>query len=161
MNVKKHPVVQRIEAEVEQTLDDFGFELVQIKFGGAGGGRTLTVTMDGPEGVGARDCQKMNRRLSMLLDSMDPIPGAYTLIVSSPDLDRPLTRDSDFERFEGRTAAVRHRPAGEDRRTIQGTLRGTHDGVTIVETDQGPVEVCLADVEEAHLVYDWDAEEQP
>jgi len=156
MKLSKHPVVRRIEDEVGRTLGDFGFELVQIKFGGGGRSRTLTILMDSPEGVSAQDCHDMTRRLSMLLDVLDPIPGSYTLVVSSPGLDRPLTRDGDFERFAGERAAIRHTPAGGQRRTIDGVLRGIHDQAAVLATAEGDVEVPLDEIEEAHLIYDWD-----
>lgn len=160
MRLAAHPVARKIQAEVERTLHDFGFELVQIKFGGSGGGRELTIVMDRADGVSAQDCQDMSRRLSMLLDSLDPIPGSYALIVSSPDLDRPLTREGDFERFEGQRAAVRYRPADQGPRTIQGTLRGLRGGAAIVETDEGSIAVPVPTIEEAHLIYEWDAQER-
>lgn len=158
MKIKKHPVVRKIEGELEQTVEDFGYELVQVKYGGEAGGRTLSVLIDRPEGLTADDCSKMSRRISMLLDTLDPIPGAYTLIVSSPGLDRPLTRDSDFERFEGETAAVRHRDEDGQRRTDTGVLAGIDDGDAIVETDTDRLRIPLDQIEEAHLVYNWDAE---
>lgn len=156
MRDNRHPVVRRIEAEVEQLLNDFGYELVQIKYGGEGGGRALTVLMDKEGGVTAEDCSEMSRRLSMLLDTLDPIPKSYTLIVSSPGLDRPLTRDGDFDRFAGERAAVRHRVEGA-RRTDQGTLLGLEAEVVVLETGDGTIRIPLSEVEEAHLVYDWDA----
>jgi len=159
MNIRKHPLVRKIEADVDQTLTDFGFELVQLKFGGDGGGRTLTVLMDSPEGVSSQDCQNMMRRLSMLFDVMDPIPGAYTLVVSSPGFDRPLTRDSDFERFAGKQAAVRHTPTGGQRRTVSGVLAGVDGEEALLETDEGVLRIPLTEVEEAHLIYDWDTEQ--
>ncbi len=158
MRIKKHPVVRKIEGEVERTLGDFGYELVQLKFGGGGGGRTLTVLMDSPDGVAADDCQEMSRRLSLLLDMLDPIPGSYTLVVSSPGLDRPLTRDSDFERFKGQQAAVSYRSPGGSRATERGLLRGVADEHVLLEVEGRAHEIALTDVEEAHLVYDWDAE---
>lgn len=159
MKLATHPVAQKIQAEVERTLQDFGFELVQIKFGGAGAARALTIYMDSPHGVSADDCQNMTRRLSVLLDALDPIPGSYTLIVSSPELDRPLTRESDFDRFAGQLASVRYRLVGESARTIRGALGGLRGDVAIVATDAGPVEVPLSSIEEAHLIYQWDAQE--
>ncbi len=158
MRTRKHPVVRKIEAEVEQTLDDFGYELVQIKYGGGSGGRTLTILLDRPEGVSAEDCSEMSRRLSMVLDTMDPIPSSYTLIVSSPGLDRPLTRDSDFDRFEGKQAAVRHVIEDGGRRTDTGVLRGVQDDSVVLEVGDETLRIPLDEVEEAHLVYDWDAE---
>ncbi|MGC9320142.1 MAG: ribosome maturation factor RimP [Armatimonadota bacterium] len=159
MNIRKHPVVRKIEAEVEQAVEGFGYELVQVKYGGSAGGRTLSILIDSPEGVSAEDCCDMSRRLSMLLDTLDPIPSSYTLVVSSPGLDRPLTRDSDFERFEGETAAVRHPAEDGGRRTDTGVLRGVEDGEVIMDVDGETARIPLAEIEEAHLVYDWDAEE--
>ncbi|MEA3402199.1 MAG: ribosome maturation factor RimP [Armatimonadota bacterium] len=159
MNIRKHPVVRKIEAEVEQTVGDFGYELVQLKYGGEAGGKTLSILIDRPKGVSAEDCCDMSRRLSMLLDTLDPIPSSYTLIVSSPGLDRPLTRDSDLERFEGEMAAVRHPTGDGGWRTDTGVLRGVQDGEVIMDVDGETLRVPLAEIEEAHLVYDWDAEE--
>ncbi len=159
MKISKHPVVRKIEAEVEQTVNDFGYELVQIRYGGEAEGRTLSIFIDRPDGVSAEDCSDMSRRLSMLLDSLDPIPGSYTLIVSSPGLDRPLTRDSDFDRFEGETAAVRYRAADGQRRTDTGLLRGVEDGNVVIEDEGEAVRIPLDEIEQAHLVYDWEAED--
>lgn len=159
MKLSKHPVVRRIEAEVEQTCEDFGYELVQVKYGSEAGGPTLSVLIDRPEGLTADDCSEMSRRLSLLLDTLDPIPGAYTLIVSSPGLDRPLTRDEDFERFAGESAAVRHRDADGQRRTDTGVLSGVQSGDVVLETENDSLHIPLDRIEEAHLVFDWDAED--
>ena len=159
MNINKHPVVRQVEGEIEQTVEDFGYELVQVKYGSEAGGRTLTVMIDRPEGVTADDCSEMSRRLSLLLDTLDPIPGAYTLIVSSPGVDRPLTRDEDFERFSGETAAVRHRTGEGERRTVTGVLAGVEDGDALMVIDGDKIRIALDGIEQAHLVYDWDADD--
>ncbi len=161
MNIRKHPVVRRIEAEVEQTVNDFGYELVQIKYGGEGGGRTLTFLIDRKEGITADDCSAMSRRLSMLIDTLNPIPGSYTLIVSSPGLDRPLTRDGDFERFVGQQAAIRHRTQEGERRTDTGLLLGLGDDAVTIEADGETLRIPLMEIEEAHLVYDWETDAGP
>ncbi len=90
----------------------------------------------------------------MLLDVLDPVPGAYTLVVSSPGLDRPLSEDEDFQRFAGEKAAIRYMPDGGQRRTVNGILKGLADDKVVVE-----LYIPLAEVEEAHLTYDWDAED--
>jgi len=159
MNIRKHPVVRKIEAEVEELVGDFGYELVQIKYGGEAGGRTLSVLIDNEDGVTADDCSEMSRRLSMLLDTLDPIPGSYTLIVSSPGFDRPITRDSDFDRFAGEQAAIRHRADEGGRRTDTGLLCGVEDDSVKIEVDGETLRIPLAEIEEAHLVYDWEAED--
>lgn len=159
MNIRKHPVVRKIEDEVEQVVGDFGYELVQIKYGGEAGGRTLTILIDSEDGITADECGEMSRRLSMLLDTLDPIPSSYTLIVSSPGLDRPLTRDRDFDRFAGEQAAIRHRGEDGARRTDTGLLLGVEDDTVGIERDGETLRIPLAEIEEAHLVYDWEAED--
>ena len=144
--------------------DDVHMEGI-IENTGSGDAEKVTVELISPEGKTFKafigQCvQYDGEREAMLLDALDPIPGPYILIVSSPDLDRPLTKDSDFERFAGHRAAVRFQSPGAQRRTIEGTLRGGDGDVTVVDTEEGPVEVPLADIEEAHLIYDWDAEQQ-
>lgn len=157
MKIRKHPVVRKIEDDVERLVTDFGYELVQIKYGGGAGGRSLVIMIDSEAGVSVDDCSNMSRRLSMLLDTLDPIPGSYTLIVSSPGLDRPLTRDEDFERFAGEVAALRYTTADGVRRTDTGVLRGIEGQDVVIDVDGEIVRIPLAEVEEANLVYDWDA----
>lgn len=159
MNIRKHPVVRKIEGEVRELVEDFGYELVQVKFGGEAGGRTLSVLIDKEDGITADDCSEMSRRLSMLLDTLDPIPGSYTLIVSSPGLDRPITCASDFDRFKGERAAIRHRTDEGGRRTDTGLLCGVEDDSVNIEVDGETLRIPLVEIEEAHLVYDWEAED--
>jgi len=154
----KHPVVEKVEAEVEQTLRDFGYELVLIKFGGPPGNQTLSIYIDKPGGVTTNDCQYMAERLSVLLDLLDPISGAYHLLVSSPGINRPLTRDSDFDRFAGKKAAVTYRDAEGKRATLRGQLKGVEADQVVLEVDDQPQAVPLHDVEQAHLVHEWEDE---
>ena len=151
----KHPVVERIEGEVEQTLRDFGYELVQIKFGGPPGNQTLSVYVDKPGGVTTNDCQYMTERLSVLLDVLDPISGSYHLLVSSPGINRPLTRDEDFARFAGRRAAVTYRDAEGKRATVRGCLQGLEDGQVVLQVGEQAERLPLDEVEQAHLVHEW------
>ena len=81
--VEKHPVVSRIQSEVEQTLNDYGYELVQVTFGGRGAGRVLSVYIDKPGGVTAADCEHMAEQLSLLW-TPSTRSRAYHLMVSSP-----------------------------------------------------------------------------
>lgn len=156
----KHPVVERIEAEVDQTLRDFGYELVLIKFGGPPGNQTLSIYIDKPGGVTTNDCQYMTERLSVMLDLMDPITGAYNLLVSSPGINRPLTRDEDFARFAGRKAAITIRDEEGKRATIRGKLSGMQDDQLILESAEGVRQIPTDTVEQAHLVHEWGDEEE-
>jgi len=156
--VAKHPVVEQVEPEVERTLRDFGYELVHMKFGGPGGNQTLSVYIDKPGGVTTNDCQYMAERLSVVLDLLDPIRGSYHLLVSSPGVERPLTRDSDFERFVGQQAAVTHRDAEGKRATVRGRLQGVQDGRVLLQVGEQTESVPAEEVEQAHLVFEWQDE---
>ena len=160
MKRKVDPISERLTPEIEGTLESFGYELVQLKVGGRAGGRTLSVYMDKPGGVTVGDCKYMASRLSVLLDVLDPIEGHYTLAVSSPGINRPLTKDSDFERFVGQKAAVRWSEPTKGPRTVRGTLKGVHEGRTCVEVDGAEVLIPLADIETANILYDWEQEHE-
>ena len=153
----KHPIVRKIEAEIERTLADYGYELVHITYGGHGGNRVLTVYMDKPGGVTADDCQHMAGHLSVLLDVLDPIPDTYNLIVSSPGVERPLMRKSDFQRFAGKPAAVTFYCEGV-KHTRQGALLGLDGEHVLLETAQELLHIRLDDIESAHLLYDFDGD---
>jgi ribosome maturation factor RimP len=152
----QHPVVERIGDEVEQTLQSFGYELVLMKFGGPSGNQTLSIYIDKPGGITSADCQYMTERLSVLLDLIDPVPGRYHLLVSSPGVNRPLTKDADFPRFVGNRVALTYRDEHRERRRVQGQLAGVVDEQVQLITDvQGSLAVPLAVIEQANLVYEW------
>ncbi len=150
-----HPVIAKIQPEIEQTLADYGFELVRISYGGRGKNRTLSIFMDKPGGVTATDCEHMGGQISVLLDAIDPIPDAYQLIVSSPGVERPLTRDSDFQRFAGRSAAVTYW-VDDAKHTSEGVLKGIDSGMLNFEIHGKVMQISLDEVEAAHLLYEFD-----
>lgn len=156
----KHPVVERVEPEIEQTLRDFGYELVLIKFGGPPGNQTLSIYIDKPGGVTTNDCQYMTERLSVVLDLLDPVPGPYQLLVSSPGVNRPLTRDEDFDRFAGRKAAITIRDEAGKRATVRGKLAGLQGDQLLLEGPEGVRQIPTETVEQAHLVHEWGDEEE-
>lgn len=155
MRQTKHPVVAQIEDEIDRTLQSFGYELVLIKFGGPVQRPTLSIYMDKPGGVTSGDCQYMTERLSVLLDAMDPIPGSYNLVVSSPGVNRPLVRDEDFERFVGQDAAVTFRNAAGKRATVTGRLQGVEGEAVVLAKGEETTRIPLAQIEQARLEHDW------
>ncbi|NSW55372.1 MAG: ribosome maturation factor RimP [Armatimonadetes bacterium] len=158
MKRKANPLEDKIFGEIDQTLTVFGFELVDLKVGGRRGNRTVTVLMDKPGGVTVADCQYMSSRLSLLLDAVDPIEGRYTLVVSSPGVERPLVKDADFQRFAGEKAAVRHIGPDGKRRTDTGVIKGLAGQYVELDIEGQGVRIATDDIESARLVYDWDAE---
>jgi len=156
MRRKKHPVVEAIEPQVETMAGDYGYELVNITYGGPKRNPVLTIMIDKAGGVTADDCAEMSRRLGLLMDVLDPIPTSYQLAISSPGIERPLVKLADFERFSGREAAVRFYDESDHAKTVAGTLGGVKDGQVALVV--GAEELLIAEdrIDSAHLTFDWD-----
>lgn len=115
---------------IEPSIEEAGFDLVRVEIMN-GGGQTLQIMIERKDRVPVNvdDCADVSRLLSAILDVEDPLPGRYTLEVSSPGLDRPLVRLDDYVRFAGFEARIEmHRPF-EGRRRYRGRLQGVEQGV--------------------------------
>ena len=98
------------------------------------------------------DCQMISRHVSALLDVEDPIPSAYLLEVSSPGVDRPLTRLTDYQRFQGELAKVTLRFMQDGRRRFNGRLGGISDaGLVLLDTSFGKFEFAFDDIEAGRI----------
>ena len=114
----------RVAAIVEPVLEQLGFRLVRVRISGMDG-CTVQVMAERPDGTMTMDdCELVSRALSPVLDVADPIERAYRLEISSPGIDRPLVRRSDFERFAGHVAKIEMAVAIDGRRRFRGTLIG-------------------------------------
>jgi ribosome maturation factor RimP len=129
-----------------------GFELVTLELAGKGHGTVLRVYIDGPDGVTVDDCADVSHQLSGILDLEDPIPGHYTLEVSSPGLDRPLAKREHFLRVIGETVNVRLRSPLNGRRRFVGALRAVEADAVVVEVDGQEHRLALDEIERAKLV---------
>jgi len=139
----------KTENVVEPVVTGMGYELVDLQ--SSNGGRLLRLFIDKAGGIGLEDCAAVSRQLSRVFE----VEGVVydRLEVSSPGLDRPLRKASDFERFAGRKAEVRMRTPGEGgRRKYVGVLRGTAEGRVRLELESGLVALALDDLERAKLV---------
>ena len=139
-------------AEVtETTLAGMGFELVDAR--ASGGGRHLSIFIDRPGGITVDHCAEVSRQLSRVFE----VEGIdyERLEVSSPGLDRPLRKATDFARFAGSWVDVRMRtPDAGGRRRFTGLLRGERDGVATLELEGREVALDLNDIDKARLVPD-------
>jgi ribosome maturation factor RimP len=127
----------RIAAIIEPALDGRGFRLVRVALSGREG-KTLQVMAERPDGsMTIEDCEAISREISALLDVNDPIAGAYRLEVSSPGIDRPLVRPSDFEDWAGHEAKIELTEPIDGRKRFRGTLEGFEDGEIRIEVDLG------------------------
>ena len=153
-------VVDRVTELVEPVLEENGFELVLLEYRREGRDMVLRLFIDKEGGITLDDCADVSREVDVLLEVEDPIPSAYRLEVSSPGLDRPLTKPADFERFRNRLAKIKMcdkcdpDQRGYQRKTFVGKLLGLRDGMVLVEqTDKkgGIAELPLCDIERANL----------
>src|SRR5580700_6805830 len=115
----------RVAALAEPVLAGLGYRLVRLRISGAAG-CTVQIMAERPDGTMAiEDCEAVSRALSPVLDVADPIEGAYQLEISSPGIDRPLVRRSDFDRYAGSVAQVEMQVPLDGRKRFRGELKGT------------------------------------
>lgn len=142
---------------VEPVLADMGFRLVRVRMSGP----TLQIMAERPDGTfSIEDCEKVSRAVSPMLDVEDVIDARYHLEVSSPGIDRPLVRPSDFEAWSGHEVKIEMTVPVAGRKRFKGTLEGFHDGevrLFIENPDGGTKEPLLIgvpfhDIADAKLV---------
>ncbi len=129
-------LLRRIEDIVAPTVVGMGYELVRVAMSKGG---TLQIMIEPSDGrpMDVEACAMLSRALSAVLDVEDPIPGAYTLEVSSPGIDRPLTRPKDYARWAGHLARLETAQPVEGRRRFKGTLLGLSDDMVRLRLDDG------------------------
>jgi len=143
---------EKIKAIVEPVVESMGFELVRVTFGGQGRPRLQIMAERADGTMTVDDCASLSQELSAVLDVEDPIESDYVLEVSSPGIDRPLTRRKDFERWAGFEAKLEMRTPIEGRRRFTGRLKGLDGERVILRVDDGEVGLPLEEVQKAKLV---------
>jgi ribosome maturation factor RimP len=151
-------VYEKLIGLLEAPIQALGYEVVELEFHPQGRGGLLRVYIDKEAGVTVDDCEIVSRQVSAVLDVEDPIPGAYTLEVSSPGLDRPLRKSADFVRFAGSQARIELSLPIEGRRRFAGTLRGCEADEVSIEVDGVLYSLPLAGIAKARLVPDLENE---
>lgn len=120
-----------------------GYEIVRLRLMGSDHARRLQIMAETPDGeMNVEDCAKLSRAVSEILDAADPIKGEYTLEVSSPGVDRPLTRLKDFVTYEGFEAKIELDRVAEGRKRFRGTLVGVEDDNVAIDLE-GEEETAL------------------
>lgn len=150
-------VVGKVTEIVERVTASEGIELVDVEMLGGGSRRVLRIYIDKPGGVTHADCETISQEVGTILDVEDVVPGgSYTLEVSSPGLERKLSKPRDFERFLGQKANILLREPVENQRHWVGTLAGYSNGVITLEPAPGK-SVCfgLDQVKRANLKFEW------
>ncbi|MCV2892538.1 ribosome maturation factor RimP [Lentibacter sp. XHP0401] len=143
---------RRMAEIVAPVIEDMGFELVRLRLM-SGEVETLQIMAERPEGgIEVDDCGAISNAVSALLDVEDPLADAYNLEVSSPGIDRPLTRLKDFETFEGFEAKVETAEMIDGQKRFRGVLAGVEDDEVLLTIEQGTIGLKFEWLVEAKLI---------
>ena len=144
---------KRVETIITPILKDIGFDLVRVRISGTQQ-RTLQIMAErlDERTMTVEDCSTISQSLSALLDLENPIQGSYTLEVSSPGLDRPLTRPQDYTRFAGLEAKIELRHTINGRRRFRGRIAGLADDKVNIDLENTRVVISYTDIERAKLI---------
>lgn len=147
--VARSAIDQRLADLVRPMIEGMGFELVRLRYSG-GGSPILQIMAQRPDGsMDVAACSEISVAVSALLDVEDPIIEAYTLEVSSPGIDRPLTRMKDFDDWAGHAARIETEELIDGRRRFRGTLAGAEGDEVLITLDADP------DAPTIGLKFDW------
>ena len=140
---------------IEPEVSSLGYELVRVQMIGGASDPTLQVMAERPDTrqLGIGDCEAISRRLSEMLDASDPIEGSYRLEVSSPGIDRPLTRLKDYRDWTGHEARITLAEPREGRKQFSGALQGLEgEEISLIDKQGGEHRLQFNDILSAKLV---------
>jgi ribosome maturation factor RimP len=147
--IAKTAIDRRLAEIITPTIEGMGFELVRVRLM-SGKTKVLQIMADRPDGgIIVEDCAKISTAVSAVLDVEDPIEDNYTLEVSSPGIDRPLTRLKDFDMWADYEARIETTELIDGRRRFKGVLRGTEGEEVLIEIEEGREPVTIG------LRFDW------
>lgn len=139
-------------------VSGLGYQLWELEYMPRSGGGVLRLYIDGagdsPQAIGLDDCERVSRAVSETLDAADPIPGQYTLEVSSPGLDRVLRTRAHFERFAGEHVKLEMMQPIEGRKRFAGRLLGVGASDITLELESGRISLPIEDIHRARLAPD-------
>ncbi|MEO9683448.1 MAG: ribosome maturation factor RimP [Tateyamaria sp.] len=151
--IAKAAIDRRLAEIITPVIEDLGYELVRLRLMSGKDESTLQIMADLPEGgILVDDCAKISTAVSATLDVEDPILDAYMLEVSSPGIDRPLTRLKDFDMFEGYEAKLETDELIDGRRRFKGTLAGIDGDEVLINVAEGTIGLKFDWLVEAKLV---------
>jgi ribosome maturation factor RimP len=146
-------VAARIEGLLHDVVEAKGLELLHVEYRPRGATSLLKVYVDKLGGVNLEDCERVSKHISVLLDVEDLIPHHYVLEVSSPGIERPLFRESDYQRFIGKEIRLMTTEKIENRRKFTGFIRNLTKGILSLECDEKTYQIPFGKIKEANLVY--------
>ena len=158
----KKPIAQQVWELTEPTAASLGFTLWDVEYVKEGADWVLRLTLDKPgalsgevPGISIDDCEVFHRAIAPILDEADPIEGSYMLEVSSPGVERVLTRPEHFEACAGLEVIARCFTAVNGSRVFQGKLAGMEDDAIVIETEAETVRLPRKAVSKVETVFAW------
>ena len=151
--IAKASIDQRMAEVITPVIEDLGFELVRVRLMAGSKSKTLQIMAEKPEGgIEVDDCAAISTAVSATLDVEDPIEDAYTLEVSSPGIDRPLTRLKDFEMWDGYEAKLETSEMIDGRKRFKGQLQGVEGDEVLIAIEEGTIGLKFDWLADAKLV---------
>jgi ribosome maturation factor RimP len=145
-------IISEVKTLTEPVVLNEGLELIDVEFQREYGGWVLRVYIDKQGGVNLEDCRKVSRELGTNLDVKEIIHVPYNLEVSSPGLNRPLTREKDFQNYAGKMVRVKMKEAVKGRKNLFAKLRGIKNGkVLLTEIDGCDWEIDISNIQKTRL----------
>jgi len=146
-------VTDNLTALIRAVVEPMGYELLGVELVSADvRSQLLRIYIDAEAGIQMADCSSVSRQLGAMLDVEDPVPGDYSLEVSSPGMDRPLFEEAHYRRFEGEMAKIKLFKSMVGRRSYKGYIRGIEDACVLIEVDGELFRLPLDDIDSARLV---------
>jgi ribosome maturation factor RimP len=147
----KARIVEMIEELIAPCVLESGLELVDVEFVREGGSWYLRIFIDKPGGINIEDCGQLSQKIDRLLDEKDPITQSYHLEVSSPGIERPLKKISDYKRFAGELAVVTMFVPFDGKKKITGRIAAVRDDDIVLESDGKELTIPFRQVSSARL----------
>ena len=147
--------VERIKNIIQAQVEEDGYELLHVELRSEGGAPILRIYIDKPEGITIDDCAGTSRKIAVLLDVEDPVKGKFTLEVSSPGIERPLFKEVDYIRFQGKEIRLSTYNKIANRRSFQGVIESFENGVLGLMCDRQLVSISYDEIKKANLVFDF------
>ena len=151
----KASIVESIIELIEPVIQEESLELVDVEYKKLGKTWTLRVYIDKDQGITVDDCQKISRQIEDMIEIEDLIANQFVLEVSSPGLDRPLKKEKDFLKYQGKRVEVKTFAPIENRRNFKGVIGGCQEHILHLNLENGPVKIPLDNITQARLIIEF------
>lgn len=144
---------KKIESLILDMLEDIGYNIVRVKYSSSSGTLQIMIEKQDDSAVTVDDCARVSNVVSTILDVEDPIKDAYSLEISSPGIDRPLTKFEDFKKYVGSQAKLKLKAPLDNTRKLKGELIGTEENSILLQLDTGAeLKIDYINIDSANLL---------